>query len=45
MNKINFKKLYTADVIVDEVYEGGRIGNVSDDPIGKVLPGCGGSPF
>ncbi|MET4158445.1 restriction endonuclease [Agromyces sp. PvR057] len=35
---ISFDKLASADLIVDAVYEGGRIGNASDDPIARLLP-------
>lgn len=35
-----FQDLPSADLIVDAVYEGGVAGNVSDDPLGRLLP-CG----
>ncbi len=35
-----FDQLPTADLVVDALYEGGTIGNASDDPLGKLLP-CG----
>ena len=41
MKKVNFKELCTADLVIDCIYEGGQHGNVTDDPIGKVLPGSG----
>jgi len=34
----SFDQLGTADLVVDAIYEGGRAGNVGDDPIGKLLP-------
>ena len=37
---ISFDVLPGADLIVDATYEGGRAGNVSDDPLGRLLP-CG----
>jgi hypothetical protein len=41
MKIIPFEKLATADLIVDAVYEGGNEGNLRDDPISKLIPGCG----
>ena len=38
---IPFEKLETADLIVDAVYEGGSTGQLSGEPISKLLPGCG----
>jgi hypothetical protein len=35
-----FPTLSLADLVVDAVYEGGVSGNVSDDPLGRLLP-CG----
>src|SRR3989344_9180253 len=32
-----FHELREADLIVDAIYEGGTIGNSSDEPIGKLL--------
>ena len=41
MGKVfKFKELEKADLIVDAIYEGGDKGNVSDDPISKLLK-CG----
>jgi hypothetical protein len=33
-----FDKLSNCDLIIDAVYEGGKQGNVGDDPINKLLP-------
>ena len=33
-----FDKLSNCDLIIDAVYEGGKKGNVGDDPINKLLP-------
>jgi hypothetical protein len=33
-----FAELATADLVVDAVYEGGRAGNVGDDPLARLLP-------
>lgn len=41
MKIVPFSELLSADLIVDAVYEGGHSGNTSDDPISKLLPGCG----
>lgn len=38
---IPFDELATSDLIVDAVYEGQAKGNVSDDPISRLLPGVG----
>jgi Restriction endonuclease AspBHI N-terminal/Restriction endonuclease len=38
---IPFSDLPTADLVVDAVYEGGKAGNTSDDPISKLMPGSG----
>lgn len=38
---VPFDSLQDADLIVDAVYEGGDSGNVSDDPLSKLLPGVG----
>jgi hypothetical protein len=35
---IPFDKLTDADLIVEAVYEGGTVGNTSDDPLGKLVP-------
>lgn len=37
-NLVSYDDLSSADLIVDAVYEGGRRGNASDDPIAKLLP-------
>ena len=39
MNQLVFKfnELETADLIVDAIYEGGKSGNVVDDPLTKLL--------
>lgn len=36
-----FDSLSSAPLVVDAIYEGGNAGNVSDDPISKLLPGTG----
>jgi hypothetical protein len=36
----SFTTLTTSDLVVDAAYEGGASGNVSDDPLGRLLP-CG----
>lgn len=33
-----FNKLSKCDLVIDAVYEGGKKGNVGDDPINKILP-------
>jgi hypothetical protein len=33
-----FDKLSKCDLVIDAVYEGGKKGNVGDDPINKILP-------
>ena len=35
---VPFANLEAADLLVDRVYRGGRVGNVADDPIGILLP-------
>lgn len=35
---VGFDRLDGADLIIDRVYQGGRAGNASDDPLGKLLP-------
>ena len=35
-----FDELKTADLLIDAIYEGGKRGNVGDDPISKLV-GCG----
>lgn len=42
MKKFEFNdRLREVNLIVDAIYEGGRRGNVVDDPINKILPGSG----
>ena len=42
MKKFEFNdRLREVNLIVDAIYEGGRTGNVGDDPINKILPGSG----
>jgi hypothetical protein len=36
-----FASLTTADLVIDAVYEGGTKGNISDDVLGKLIPGAG----
>ena len=36
----NFNQLDTADLVIDAIYEGGKSGNTSDDPITKLMS-CG----
>ena len=38
MKIYQFDKLSNCDLIIDAVYEGGKKGNVGDDPINKLLP-------
>lgn len=38
MKVYKFDELETCDLIIDAIYEGGNMGNVSDDPINKILP-------
>ena len=35
---IPFSKISSSSLIVDAIYEGGNAGNISDDPISKILP-------
>ncbi len=35
---ISFENLADADLIVDAIYEGGRTGNFSDEPLARLLP-------
>ena len=35
---VPFEALAAADLVVDAIYEGGKKGNVSDDPVAKLLP-------
>ena len=41
MKTFKFSELFEAPLIVDAIYEGGSAGNVSDDPISKLLAGSG----
>jgi hypothetical protein len=41
MKRISFDQLSTTSLVVDAVYEGGSQGNVSDDPLSKLLKGTG----
>jgi hypothetical protein len=38
---VPFAELATADLVLDAVYAGGTTGNVSDDPLARLLPGVG----
>ena len=38
INLVPFDKLSKCDLIVDAVYEGGKKGNIGDEPISKLLP-------
>ena len=38
MKIYSFQNLSNCDLIIDAIYEGGKKGNVSDDPINKLLP-------
>jgi hypothetical protein len=35
---VPFNQLNTADLTIDAVYEGGTLGNVGDDPLGRLVP-------
>lgn len=37
--RYRFDQLPTADLVIDAVYEGGVVGNASDDPLSLLLPG------
>src|SRR3954453_13873542 len=37
----SFGGLAQAPLVVDAVYEGGRAGTKADDPLAKLVPGCG----
>ena len=41
MAAIPFEDLDTADLVVDQIYEGGAYKDVRDDPLTKLLPGVG----
>lgn len=38
LQPVEFDDLFTADLVVDRVYRGGRRGNAGDDPIARLLP-------
>ncbi|MET8387168.1 restriction endonuclease [Streptosporangium canum] len=38
---VPFANLVTADLVLDAVYAGGNAGNMSDDPLSRLLPGVG----
>ena len=38
--RFRFNELEEAPLIVDAIYEGGEKGNIGDDPISKLIPGC-----
>ena len=38
MKIFKFNELENCDLIVDAIYEGGNLGNVSDDPLNKIVP-------
>ena len=38
--EVAFADLDRADLIVDCVYKGGTVGNISDEPFHKLIPGC-----
>ena len=35
---VGFDQLEDADLVIDRIYQGGRAGNIGDDPLGKLLP-------
>jgi Restriction endonuclease AspBHI N-terminal len=37
-NRVPFEQLVDADLHVDRIYEGGRVGNAVDDPLQRLLP-------
>ena len=39
----SFSNLSNAPLVVDAVYEGGTAGTKADDPLAKLIPGCGNS--
>ncbi|MGJ5040660.1 restriction endonuclease [Bradyrhizobium sp. HKCCYLRH1062] len=41
MRIIRSNVLSSSDLVIDAVYEGGRLGNAADDPISKILEGVG----
>ena len=38
---IKFENLKGQNLIVDEIYEGGKAGNTGDDPLSKLFPKLG----
>lgn len=38
--EVEFDKLDTADLIVDCIYKGGNVSNMSSEPFHKLIPGC-----
>ena len=38
---IKFKNLKGQNLVIDEIYEGGNVGNAGDDPILKLFPKIG----
>ena len=38
VERVPFAELATADLVIDRVYEGGKLGHAGDDAIGKLLP-------
>ena len=38
MNHIAFSQLSNSNLYIDAIYEGGKVGNVIDDPIRKIFP-------
>ncbi|MFI6325536.1 restriction endonuclease [Nonomuraea sp. NPDC050556] len=38
---MSFAELATADLVLDAIYAGGNAGNISDDPLARLLPGVG----
>lgn len=37
MERISFDELETADLVIDRIYSGGKIGNTSDEPLPRLL--------
>ena len=35
---VGFDQIEGADLVIDRIYQGGRVGNAADDPLGKLLP-------
>jgi len=38
MNHISFDELSNSNLYIDAIYEGGKVGNLGDDPITKIFP-------